>query len=67
MVWKILVKTSVMARERCQSLEDDKDRMGVPPAQAGAIQAAKRLIQRYLEERAGRRMKSLEFLDSVTT
>ncbi len=68
MVWKMLVSATSSAEERlsgsgAEGIVDERSRS---EAQRRAIQAARRVTQKYIEERAGRKMKSLEFLGSLS-
>jgi len=64
LVWKMLVS----AESTSESLAEEADlavtqrRPAYTEAQAPALEAAHRLIQRYLEDRAGKRMRTLDLL-----
>lgn len=64
LVWKILVSAEATCEDLVdpETLSAGRRRPGYTEAQSPALEAAHRLIQRYLEERAGKRMRTLDLL-----
>jgi DNA repair protein RecO (recombination protein O) len=64
LVWKILVNASVASEDLMdpEVFQGGSQRPGYSEAQAPALDAAHRLMQRYLEERAGKKMRTLDLL-----
>lgn len=64
LVWKILVNADVASDDLINPSTDVKTprRPSYTEAQAPALDAAHRLIQRYLEDRAGKKMRTLDLL-----
>lgn len=69
LVWKTLV----LAENASRALEEElppqtatqKARTGMSPAQVRALDAARRITQRYLEDNAGKKMKTLEIFEQI--
>ena len=62
MVWKRLVLASQSDTDVTQTKLDGIPKASASPALIKANQAARRIIQAYIEHRAGRRMKSLDLI-----
>jgi len=69
LVWKTLV----LADNASRALDEDlppqtatrKSRAEMSPIQLRALEAARRIIQRYLEDNAGKKMKTLEVFEQI--
>ena len=65
LVWKMLVSAGNRVEQRLGGY-DSANAMILNDAQSRAVEAARRLIQRYIEDRLGRKIKSLAFLDQIS-
>ena len=63
LVWKNLVLA--MERRISETAPEQRDRKTIKPSLQASVAAARRLIQNYIEYRAGKRMKALDLVEQI--